>query len=318
MRKPGYGMRGKTRGFCLRHPLFVAAVVVAGCVALANVHPGWGLLAGGVLGAAGILTVGWRTGLAWLLCGWLAVAGLAWRDASRQAAERELTGMPGCWVRARLLSDGQGRGLGWAAPARLLEGGRVGADVLWEGRGEAPVAGAVVAARGNFGPLPVPRNPGEFDWATWLKNLGVAAVFQAQWQETVTTGWWAELGAKIRHGFRDRMTAGLAEDSEEAIVIRAVVIGEKPPDADTLIAAFRNSGTLYVFRWPDCMSRWSDPSAGSCSVGSACPGGGRWSPCCPWFSVMPGSPATTRRRCVPRGWQRCSWGPSCSAVGPIC
>ena len=247
MRNSGYGLRGKSRGFCLRHPLFVAAVVAAGCVAMANVHPGWGLLAGGISGAAGTWIAGWRTGLTWLLGGWIAVAGLAWRDASRQAAQRELTGMPGGWARARLLSDGQGRGLGWAAPARLLEGGRVGADVLWEGRGEAPVAGAVVAARGNFGPLPVPRNPGEFDWGAWLTNLGVAAVFQARWQETVTTGWWAELGAKIRHGFRDRMTAGLANDSEEAIVIRAVGIGETPPDADMLIAAFRNSGTLHVF-----------------------------------------------------------------------
>jgi ComEC/Rec2-related protein len=55
------------------------------------------------------------------------------------------------------------------------------------------------------------------------------------------------MGAKIRHGFRDRVTAGLPEDSQEAEVIRAIVIGETPPDADVLIAAFRNSGTLHAF-----------------------------------------------------------------------
>jgi ComEC/Rec2-related protein len=109
------------------------------------------------------------------------------------------------------------------------------------------VAGAIVTGRGNFGPLPEPRNPGEFDRAAWLRSLGVAAVFQAEWAETVETGRWAALGASIRHGFRDRVTAGLAEDSQEANVIRAVVIGETPPDADALIAAFRNSGTLHVF-----------------------------------------------------------------------
>ena len=31
------------------------------------------------------------------------------------------------------------------------------------------------------------------------------------------------------------------------MVIRAVVIGEQPPDADDLVAAFRNSGTLHAF-----------------------------------------------------------------------
>lgn len=248
MRDSGYGMRGKSQGFCLRHPMFVAAVVATACVAMADIHPGWGWLAGGLLGAAGAWLAGWRAGVAWLLGGWLAVAVFAWRDASRLAAERALTtGTPGAWARARLLRDGQGRGQGWAAPARLLDGGPAGTDVLWEGRGEAPVAGAVVAARGNFGPLPVVRNPGEFDWAAWLRNQGVAAVFQALWQESVSTGRWAELGAKIRHGFRERITAGLAEDSEEATVIRAVVIGETPPDADTVIAAFRNSGTMHVF-----------------------------------------------------------------------
>ena len=170
-----------------------------------------------------------------------------WREASRRTAERALSAAPGGWVRARVLKDAQGGGRGWTARARLLDGGWVGADVLWEGLGEAPVAGAVVTARGNFGPLPERRNPGEFDRAAWLRNLGVAAVFHAQWAEQVATGRLAAMAAKIRHGFRDRVTAGLEADSQEAAVIRAVVIGESPPDADALIAAFRDSGTLHVF-----------------------------------------------------------------------
>jgi ComEC/Rec2-related protein len=43
------------------------------------------------------------------------------------------------------------------------------------------------------------------------------------------------------------VTTGLDEDSREAMVIRAVVMGETPRDADTLVAAFRESGTLHVF-----------------------------------------------------------------------
>jgi ComEC/Rec2-related protein len=65
--------------------------------------------------------------------------------------------------------------------------------------------------------------------------------------DQVETGALAALGARIRHGFRGRVTTGLADDSQEAQVIRAVVIGEQPPDEENLIAAFRNSGTLHVF-----------------------------------------------------------------------
>jgi competence protein ComEC len=247
MRNTGSGIHGWLRRGCGRHPLFAVALVATACVALADGHPAWGLAAGGLLGAAGTWIAGWRSGLAWLLCGWIAVGGFAWRDGSRRSAERALTGAPGGWARARVLRDAQGSARGWSAPARLTDGGQAGAEVLWQGTGEVPVAGAVVAARGNFGPLPAPRNPGEFDRAAWLRGLGIAAVFQAEWDERVVTGRWAALGAGIRHGFRDRVTAGLAEDSEEAAVIRAVVIGESPPDADALIAAFRNSGTLHVF-----------------------------------------------------------------------
>lgn len=247
MRQTAAGMRRWVQRVCQPHPLFVAAVVVVACVAATDRQPLAGLFVGLVLGTAGAWCAGWRSGLAWALCGWLAGAGFVWRDRSRLAADRELAVAPGGWVRARLLSDGQGSARRWAAQAKLLAGGPVGATVVWEGRGVPPVAGSVVEARGNFGSIPGPRNLGEFDRASWLRRQGVAAVFQANGGETVATGRWAALGAKIRHGFRDRMTAGLSEDSQEAMVIRAVVIGEVPPDADVLIAAFRNSGTLHVF-----------------------------------------------------------------------
>ena len=57
----------------------------------------------------------------------------------------------------------------------------------------------------------------------------------------------ALLGARIRQGFRERVTTGLPDDSQEANIIRSVVIGVPPPDADSLIMAFRNSGTLHAF-----------------------------------------------------------------------
>jgi ComEC/Rec2-related protein len=232
---------------CGRHPLFVAALAAAASVAAADAHPALGLLAAAAFGAAGALAAGIRRGLIWLLCGGLAVASFSWHEHARHADQRALASTPGGWQRGRVLKDAQDNGNSWVATVRLLDGVVSGAKVQWQGRGEAPVAGAVVAGRGNFGPLPMPRNPGEFDRAAWLRRQGVAALFRTEWADSLETGRWAALGARIRHGFRDRVTAGLEEESLEAKVIRAVVIGESPADADTVIAAFRNSGTLHVF-----------------------------------------------------------------------
>ncbi len=244
----GKGGSGWAAAFCGRHPLFLAAVVVALCVFLAK----WGvvsaLVAAAVLGLAGGFFRNWRMGLAWVVCGWLAVGVFTWRNAARNAAEASLLHSPGGEMCGRVLKDGKTGGSFWSAPAILLGGPQAGAKVWWQGRGEAPVAGSVVKASGNFKPLPEMRNPGEFDQAGWLRGLDVAAVFEASGVKgAVVTGRWAVLAARFRRGFRAAVTEGLGENSQAAVVIRAVVIGEQPPDADELVAAFRNSGTLHAF-----------------------------------------------------------------------
>lgn len=101
---------------------------------------------------------------------------------------------------------------------------------------------------GEFKPIEGARNEGEFDRAAWLRRQGIVAEFHGGWRECrVETGSLAALGSKVRRAFREAVTAGLEEDSLEARVIRAVVIGETPPESEDLIAAFRNSGTLHVF-----------------------------------------------------------------------
>jgi ComEC/Rec2-related protein len=228
--------------------MFAAALVAAACVTVADWRTGWGVLAGLVLGLAGRFLSGWRLALAWWFCGALAIGVFTWRDGARRTAEANLAKLGGGAMSARVLKDGQGGMGGWVAPARILAGPAAGTKVWWQGRGDLPVAGAVVKGTGNFLPLPEMRNPGEFDRATWLRRQGVAAVFQTGWSANrVETGALPAIGARIRHGFREWVTAGLPEDSQEAHVIRAVVIGETPPDADALISAFRNSGTLHVF-----------------------------------------------------------------------
>lgn len=231
-----------------RHPLFVAALVAVACVLAADAHAWWGLVVAAACALTASACGAWRHGLSWLVCGGIAVGVFTWRDGTRARAEAEFANTPAAILKARLLEDGRKGGRYWAAPARLLDGPLPGVIVWWTAPGEPPVAGAVVLAKGHFRPLPKARNPGEFNRAQWLRRQGVAAVFRAiRSGSEVETSAMAALGARIRHDFRARVTAGLADDSLEAQVIRAVVIGEQPPDEEKLIAAFRNSGTLHVF-----------------------------------------------------------------------
>lgn len=241
-------MKERKATFCERHPLFCAAVVAAVCVVLADRHFAWGL--GGAL-LAGWLSIffgDWRRAILWTACGALAAGVLHFRKSGRDAAEEALLATEGGWHVARLLEDAKDGGRSWSARARLENREGLGGVVVWRALGEPPVAGARVSGRGNFSALAIPRNPGEFDYAGWLKRKGVAAEFRVDGSDgQVETDRWAVWGAKIRHGFRDAVTAGLEPESEEAQIIRAVVIGEHPPDADEMVAAFRNSGTLHVF-----------------------------------------------------------------------
>lgn len=245
--KVSSGIRGRAVVFYERHPLFVVALVAVACVALADQKIAWGAAAGIVLGFGGWSLKGWKHGLAWTLCGWLAVAGYVSRNEFRKTAEHELIGSAGGEMQGKVLANAQGSRF-WVAPVVLTSGSHAGAKVQWQGRGEVPVAGALVKGRGNFAPLPLPRNPGEFDQAAWLRSQGVAAVFDASFSNgEVETSRLARFGAKIRRNFREAVTAGLDEESQQARVIRAIVIGEQPHDSDVLVAAFRNSGTLHAF-----------------------------------------------------------------------
>lgn len=248
MRLPDSGMRGWSGGFIDRHPLFVAALVASATLVLSRWNLPAALVFLMVCAAGGISLRRWKSSAAWLLCGCISLAGMSLRERARDVAEASLPALPSAWVEGVILKDARGSDRYWSAPARITSGPAQGNKVQWEGRGVMPVAGSTVKAQGRFVPIEGPRNPGEFDREKWLEKQGVAAGFQTGWAPTeVHSGMWATLGAKLRRGFRNAVTAGLDEESTEAAVIRAVVIGEQPPDAEELIAAFRNSGTLHAF-----------------------------------------------------------------------
>ena len=242
-------MRGQLAALVRRVPLL--AVALSALVALCTANGagfGWA-----VPMLAGLVWIAfWLTGRggAWIvgLVAGFAVVSHLWQEAGRTRAESGLMRVASGTVSAVLVEDGRGNGRFWQARARLRGGPFEGVAVLWEGRGEAPVQHALVTASGSFRPLPEPRNPGEFDQAAWLRRQGVAAVFQTRDpQARVQTGPWASFGARVRAGFRHSVTHGLPEDAESTQVIRAVVIGEHPMDAEDLVRAYRESGTLHVF-----------------------------------------------------------------------
>lgn len=240
------GTRERVNRFCRRHPLFVVALVVVCCVIGADRW--WWLGAMIALGSA-VLALACgnrRRAWCWLACGLVAVTVFGLKKSTRSRAEQGLVGT-GDRLEATILADGKGGGGNWSAPARLRSGPWRGTKVWWEGHGETPVAGARVSGAGNFLKLREPRNPEEFDEADWLRRRGVVAIFRSYGSQRLETGRLAALGAGVRSAFRQAVTAGLEEDSQQSKVIRAIVIGEAPPDADELVAAFRNSGTLHIF-----------------------------------------------------------------------
>lgn len=230
------------------HPLLIAALLAVICVVLSDFLAWVGLLAGLLAGVLAGRYCGWRAGCCWGMSGLLAAGMFVHRETQWEKAQRCMLEIPGGELRARITEDARGSERFWLAPARIIEGPGSGHKVWWEGRGPVPVSGCVVQARGNFLPLPAPRNPGEFDRAAWLRRQGIAAVFHAaRFDHELEIPSAAAKGAAIRHGFRERVTAGLEDDSQQARIIRAMVIGEPPPDSHALVSAFRLSGTLHVF-----------------------------------------------------------------------
>ena len=232
-----------------RHPLFVAALVAVICVLAAQAGPWPGAVAVLACALMAVICSMWRAALAWLGCGSIVVMVFTVRESQRHDAETALAATAGIVTQGCATEDARGNERYWVVPVKLRGHDAAGTKVWWEGYGEVPVAGSFLQAKGDFRPLPEARNPGEFDRAAWLRRQGVAAVFSSVrgYPVSVETPALAALGAKIRHGFRQRVTAGLPDDSRHAHVIRAVVIGEHPPDEPHLIDAFRRSGTLHVF-----------------------------------------------------------------------
>lgn len=232
-----------------KRPLFaVVLVVVLGILCVA-----WSPWLGYSVALVAALIAGlgfhWRAGVGVLLVSGLAVTVYLQREGLSAEARAALPGLPETELGGVVLEDARGSERFWVAPVKWTDDGPWrGQRVWWQGKGVPPIQGTQIRARGRFAAFAVVRNPGEFDQGLWLKRMGMVALFHpgVGTTERFTPGW-AESWAGIRRGFRERLTIGLDRNSTEAQLIRAVVIGERPSNADDLVEAFRFSGTLHAF-----------------------------------------------------------------------
>ena len=111
--------------------------------------------------------------------------------------------------------------------------------------------GDQIAVEGDLTIIPEMRNPYGFDRAKWLHRQGanlilnphkfpqIKGIHPLRRPLRMTNEW--------RLHLRNQMTLGLDDNSQEAQLIRAVVLGERPPQPSAMLDDFRHSGTLHVF-----------------------------------------------------------------------
>lgn len=226
-----------------RRPLLWAAGVAASAVWVVD-GPWW---AGGIflgLGVAAMVVSGrWMaTLLALGLAAWAAWGqhvGLEKRESARGLAGRNERVV----VKVETMPQTQGRG--WAAEGEVVDGGT---RVWLRARGRVPERGEEIEVRGQFREVGAVRNPAGFDRRAWLERRGIALELVAGevLGKVRDAPWWMRAGEGVRAGFREAVTRSLDPASREAMVIRAVVLGEHPRD-DVLIEPFRVTGTLHLF-----------------------------------------------------------------------
>lgn len=111
--------------------------------------------------------------------------------------------------------------------------------------------GDIIKVSGALQAIQPKRNPDEFDRKEWMYRQGavlsmipdapviIDGVSPFRRPVRTLTSW--------RQFLRQAMTSGLDPDSRPSQLIRAVVLGERPPNTSTMVDDFRRSGTLHVF-----------------------------------------------------------------------
>lgn len=232
----------------VRRPLFIMAIGMVVVIIAGTSRSGLEWLVASIFVAALSILRGWKTALTGALFSLLVIANFHWREY-RQAADESWVAEQGLrTIEARLVEDAVGEAGSWSATAKIHDTGFIARKVIWVGSGEMAPAGTEFRSTGVFEAIEPERNPGSSNRAERLRAEGISGTFHASEMRTKRwTGPVSENLARLKNSFRESIVAGLPAESPPAMVIRAVVLGEKSPDSLGLVRDFRESGTLHVF-----------------------------------------------------------------------
>ncbi len=260
-------MRGWMRQ--MHEPLFLLAWAAIAGILLADRWPiagGWG--AALVVAA---LAAGWRRGWGWIhlaaLCCFGLMHSLHLDDPLRTETERVIA--PGGSLQALtagVVTDAPAAGYSgdsWQFPLRVesLEAhGRPWSAagsliyVRMYGTLSPPAYGDRVVLAGLLRRPEPMRNPGEFDFAGFLKRQGFAAEFSAdgngdRWQRLEGEAGHPVMAAALhaRDWIARTVTRDLEDSPDIAATVRTMVLGTREKTPDEITDAFRASGTMHVF-----------------------------------------------------------------------
>jgi len=232
----------------VRRPMFLMAAGMVVVVATEFWRPGNGWIT--ALGFSGLLAaaVSWRIALVGAGLALVTLVNIHLRESRQRDGEAWIAKQGLRTVEARLVEDARGYDGNWGAVAKLHGTGLKSRRVIWKGAGDPPPAGTEIKATGVFKPLVPERNPGAPDWRERQRAEGVLGSFHSsEMREQRWIGPISRKKADFKIAFREGIVAGLDEEGTPAMVIRAVVLGEKSPDSLELVRDFRESGTLHVF-----------------------------------------------------------------------
>jgi ComEC/Rec2-related protein len=128
-----------------------------------------------------------------------------------------------------------------------------GATVLVHWRGAAPDFGSRVLIDGAASNIPPTPNPGQFDYAAYLRRLGVFSEIHVRYeqdQHILATGhgniFFAHAYA-ARRWMQRALKLGLEDSPEAAGLIQSMVLGLKNETPDDVRELFLRTGTLHLF-----------------------------------------------------------------------
>lgn len=129
----------------------------------------------------------------------------------------------------------------------------VNAKVTVRLAGAMPAYGDRIRAVGTFRALARPRNPGEFDFATWQHRLGIWAEWRVSREADGKILSPREgnplfvLALRTRAWMSSVLQEGMSENPEGAAVVQAMTLGEVRGLNEQMLEDFRITGTLHLF-----------------------------------------------------------------------